>query len=199
MRPRRTSMAEKTVRDIMTPDPVTVGPALSVTDAAKLMVEQAASERFPSSSGQACRARHRGRSDHQGHQARVSHLHPPARRLHHVSAVDDAVRARAEEGRRSDRRRRHDAGAVHGAGDDERRRRRDDCWSTATSRGSRCSTATSLSASSPSPTCCARWSGDPSSDRQRAGRGPRSTRRRSRRTLPRSRRSPGRARASWRS
>ncbi|MDP2234251.1 MAG: CBS domain-containing protein [Actinomycetota bacterium] len=32
-------MAEKTARDIMTPDPLTVGPKLAVTDAAKLMVE----------------------------------------------------------------------------------------------------------------------------------------------------------------
>lgn len=33
-------MAEQTVRDIMTKDPVTVGPELSVTDAAKMMVER---------------------------------------------------------------------------------------------------------------------------------------------------------------
>ena len=33
-------MADKTVRDIMTPDPVTVEPALSVTDAARLMVDK---------------------------------------------------------------------------------------------------------------------------------------------------------------
>ena len=33
-------MADKTVRDIMTPDPVTVESALSVTDAARLMVER---------------------------------------------------------------------------------------------------------------------------------------------------------------
>ena len=33
-------MADKTVRDIMTPDPVTVEPAMSVTDAARLMVEK---------------------------------------------------------------------------------------------------------------------------------------------------------------
>jgi CBS domain-containing protein len=33
-------MAEQTVRDIMTPDPVSVGPDLSVTDAAKMMVER---------------------------------------------------------------------------------------------------------------------------------------------------------------
>jgi CBS domain-containing protein len=33
-------MAEQTVRDIMTKDPVTVGPELSVTDAAKIMVER---------------------------------------------------------------------------------------------------------------------------------------------------------------
>jgi CBS domain-containing protein len=33
-------MAEQTVRDIMTPNPVTVEPGLSVTDAAKMMVER---------------------------------------------------------------------------------------------------------------------------------------------------------------
>ena len=33
-------MADKTVRDIMTPDPVTVGSELSVTEAAKIMVER---------------------------------------------------------------------------------------------------------------------------------------------------------------
>lgn len=33
-------MAEQTVRDIMTKDPVTVAPDLSVTDAAKMMVER---------------------------------------------------------------------------------------------------------------------------------------------------------------
>ena len=33
-------MADKTVRDIMTPDPVTVEPAMSVTDAARLMVDR---------------------------------------------------------------------------------------------------------------------------------------------------------------
>ena len=33
-------MADKTVRDIMTPDPVTVESAMSVTDAAKIMVER---------------------------------------------------------------------------------------------------------------------------------------------------------------
>jgi CBS domain-containing protein len=33
-------MAEQTVRDIMTKDPVSVGPDLSVTDAAKMMVER---------------------------------------------------------------------------------------------------------------------------------------------------------------
>ena len=33
-------MVDKTVRDIMTPDPVTVEPAMSVTDAARLMVEK---------------------------------------------------------------------------------------------------------------------------------------------------------------
>jgi CBS domain-containing protein len=33
-------MADKTARDIMTPDPVTVGRDLSVTEAAKIMVEQ---------------------------------------------------------------------------------------------------------------------------------------------------------------
>jgi len=33
-------MADKTVRDIMTPDPVTIEPAMSVTDAARLMVDR---------------------------------------------------------------------------------------------------------------------------------------------------------------
>ena len=33
-------MADKTVRDIMTPDPVTVAPDMSVTDAARLMVDR---------------------------------------------------------------------------------------------------------------------------------------------------------------
>lgn len=33
-------MAEQTVRDIMSPDPVTAGPEMSVTDAAKTMVER---------------------------------------------------------------------------------------------------------------------------------------------------------------
>ena len=33
-------MADMTARDIMTPDPITVGPEMTVTDAAQLMTEK---------------------------------------------------------------------------------------------------------------------------------------------------------------
>ena len=84
-------------------DPMTVESALGVTEAARLMVDQGIGAMPVVDGGKLVGLVTEGDLIMKDVRLEYPDLHPPARRLHHVSAVDDAFRARAQEGGRRHR------------------------------------------------------------------------------------------------
>ena len=101
-------MADRTVSEIMTRRPGHGHAGDRRHPGAQLMVDNKIGALPVFDGGRARGPRYRGRPHPPGREAGVPHLHPAARRLHHVSAGAGEVRERVEEGSCGDCRRRDD-------------------------------------------------------------------------------------------